>query len=295
MDASILIVSKNRREELAKTLGIIEQQTDAERHEIRVFLDGSTDDSESLKKEFPKVHWMASEESLGASKARNLLYKTAKGKLFFGFDDDAHPLQADFINVAKGIFEENPRAAIIGFKEIKGIWDSDEDIGEELLKSQPDYLANDFVGCGFVIKKEVYNLTRGFPTWIDIYGEEWCLAIEVLEKDYEILYTHKIFVQHRVDKTRRGKSANYFRFGKQLKNTSYFYLVYYPFPLLLKKIGRLYFLNFKKYALKDINYFKEFWKAFLINIFNAIKIFKVRRPVSRETLLKFNKLSNPHY
>ena len=295
MEASILIVSKNRRTELSRTLKILQNYTNEMVHEIRVFLDGCTDDSESLREEFPEVHWVVSEKSLGASKARNILYKTAAGKLLFGFDDDAHPLQPDFIIISERIFQENPALAIIGFKEIKGVFESDASIAGSLLEDKPDFLVNDFVGCGFVIKKVIYDVTRGFPSWIDIYGEEWCVALEVLEKGYDILYTYKIQVNHRVDKTKRGKAANYFRFGKQLKNTSYFYMVYYPFPLLLKKIGRLYYLNFKKYALKDLRFFRKFWAAFFENILNLGKIWKERKPVHPETLATFNKLSKPQY
>ena len=296
MEASVLIVSRNRKEELSKTLRILEDYIDYKKHEIRVFLDGCTDGSEKLLNDFEYIHWFSSEESIGASKARNMLYKTALGKLLFGFDDDAHPLQRNFIELAESLFNENPSAGILAFKEIKGVFESDNHIPQTLLQIAPDKPVNDFIGCGFVVKKEVYAETRGFPAWIDIYGEEVCLAMENLDNGYDIVYTHKIQVNHRVDPEKRKLSgANYFRFGKQLKNTAYFYMVYYPFPLLLKKIGRLYFLNFKKYALQDRKYFKEFWKAFFINIFNMFKILKERKPVKRETLRTFNKLSIPQY
>lgn len=296
MEASILIVSKNRKDELSKTLHILETYIDSEKHEIRVFLDGCTDGSENLKSNFRNVKWMASEKSLGASRARSILYKKAKGILLFGFDDDSHPIQSDFINISEKLFQENPSAGILAFKEIKGIYKSDENIPLNLLTPKPDLLVNDFLGCGFCIKRDVYNNTRGFPVWIDIYGEELCVAMETLEKGYDILYTNKISVNHRVDlEYRKLQGANYFRFGKQLKNTSFFYLVYYPFPLLLKKIGRLYFLNFKKYALQDRHFFKEYWKAVKINFLAIPKILKYRQTVSTETLKKFNNLPNPKY
>ncbi len=296
MEASILIVSKNRKQELFKTLRILENYIDYNKHEIRIFLDGCTDDSKLLKEDFEYIHWFYSKKSIGASKARNILYKTAIGKLLFGFDDDAHPLQPDFIQISEELFRSNPSTGILAFKEIKGIFDGDEHIPHNLLISKPNLLVNDFIGCGFVIRKNVYEETGGFPGWIDIYGEEVCLALEVLNRGYNIIFTHKIQVNHRVDLEKRKLiGANYFRFGKQLKNTAYFYMVYYPFPLLLKKIARLYFLNFKKYALKDKRYFKEFWKAFFINIFNFGKVWVERKPVKVETLATFNKLSKPQY
>jgi GT2 family glycosyltransferase len=296
MEASILIVSKNRKEELSKTLFILKDYVKLEIHEICVFLDGCSDDSWKLKNVFPWVNWQSSETSLGASRARNILYKTAKGEVLFGFDDDAHPLQVNFIELSQALFNQKPNLGIIAFKEIKGVFETDDLIPKELLLEKNDFYVNGFSGCGFAIRKDIYDKTRGFPVWVDIYGEEVCVALETLELGYDILFTHKIMVNHRVDlKLRKIEGSNYFRFGKQLKNTSFFYLVYYPFPLLIKKIGRLYFLNFKKYGLKDKSFFREYFSAFCLMSINMRKVIKHRRPISKKTLDVFNRLSNPNY
>ncbi|MDT0688599.1 glycosyltransferase [Salegentibacter sp. F188] len=295
MEASVLIVSNNRSAELHRTLKVLQEYLDFDRHEILVLLDGCKDDSERLIKLHPEVKWEISEENLGASKARSILYKKAKGNILFGFDDDAHPLQHDFITISSNIFAENSRVGIIAFKEIKGIFKFDAEI-PEVLKEGPDYLVKDFLGCGFAIKKEVYEKTRGFPVWIDIYGEEVCVAMETLELGYDILFTHQIVVNHRTQKQKNNTGgANYFRFGKQLKNTASFYLVYYPFPLLLKKIFRLYFLNFKKYGMKNGKFLKEYARALGINAYHLNNVLKHRKPVSKKTIARFNNLSNPTY
>ena len=295
MKASILIVSKNRKAELRKTLQILEEYIEDD-HEICVFLDGCKDDSWMLKKVFPRVKWHSSDISLGASKARSILYKTAKGELLFGFDDDAHPLQSNFIELAQEIFKRRTNLGIIAFKEVKGIFESDDAIPKQQLLKKKDFYVNDFLGCGFAIKKDIYDNTRGFPVWIDIYGEEICVALETLELGYDILFTHKIIVNHRVDlKHRKNERRNYFRFGKQLKNTSFFYMVYYPFPLVLKKIARLYFLNFKKYGLKDMSFFMEYFSALWHMLLKMCRVIEYRKPISRRTLNVFNKLSRPYY
>lgn len=296
MEASILIVSRNRSEELHKTLRILKKYVDFEQHEILVFLDGCTDDSDKLLELHPEVKWEISEVNLGASKARSILYKKAKGEILIGFDDDAHPLQPHFIQKSKKIFTENSNVGIIAFKEIKGVYESDAEIPEALQIEKDDFLVKDFLGCGFAIKKEVYDKTRGFPVWIDIYGEEVCVAMETLELGYDILFTHQIVVNHRTQKQKKNVGgANFIRFGKQLKNTASFYLVYYPFPLLLKKIFRLYFLNFRKYGIRDGKFLIEYFKAFGINIYHLKSVLKHRKPVSKKTIAKFNNLSNPIY
>jgi GT2 family glycosyltransferase len=296
MEASILIVSRNRCAELHNTLKMLQDYVNLECHEILVFLDGCSDDSEKLINLYPEVKWEISKENLGASKARNILYKKARGTIFFGFDDDSHPLQPDFIKITKKIFSENNKLGIIAFKEIKGIFKSDEEIPESFKKEKQDYLVKDFLGCGFAIKKKVYERTRGFPVWIDIYGEEVCVAMETLDLGYNILFTYKVLVNHRTDKQKLNiAGANYYRFQKQLKNTAFFYMVYYPFPLVLKKIVQLYLMNFMKYALKDRNYFKNFLYSFWQILTSMRKILFFRKQISRETLYKFNRLSNPEY
>lgn len=294
MEASIIIVSKNRKEELVKTLLILDKLVDFSIHEVLVFLDGCSDGSELLKNQFKKVIWESTEKSVGASAARNLLYPKAKGEYLIGLDDDAHPLQTDFIQVTKTIFEKYPNVGIIAFQEIKGVFNGDDEALSHIKTTVEEYYCNEFIGCGFAIKYDVYKSISGFPIWIDIYGEESCVSIEVIAKGFDILYTNRITVNHRVNMDLRIKSgANYFRFGKQLKNTAYYYLVYYPFPFM--KIVRLFWHNYKKYATKDLSYFKIYFQTIGIVALYLPQLIKFRNPVNPKVLKKMKELSNPKF
>jgi GT2 family glycosyltransferase len=290
MRASIVIVSKNRKEELDKTLQILEKLIDFSIHEVLVFLDGCNDGSELLKKQFKWVIWGGSEKSIGASGARNVLYPKAKGDYLIGLDDDAHPLQTSFIDLTITLFEAFPNVGVIAFQEIKGIYTSDEEALNKFESPEEEYFTNEFIGCGFAIRKDVYEETNGFPVWIDIYGEESCVSIEVVAKGYDIIYTNKIKVNHRVNmEERKIKGQNYFRFGRQLKNTTYYFLVYYPFPLI--NILKLYWHNFTKYALSDTKCFKIFCKTIVEVIIGIPTVIKYRNPVDEIVLNKMRQLS----
>jgi len=294
MDVSILIVSKNRKQDLEKTLSIIEKCIDKKCHEIRVFLDGCTDGSEVLKNIFPWIHWEVVKETIGASIARNILYNKAVGSIFIGFDDDAHPLNTDFIQRVLKIFIKNPNIGIIAFEEVKGVFDTDESAIKSGTSNSVEFLTNEFIGCGFAIKKDVYEKTNGFPVWMDIYGEESCVSIEVLDKGYDIIYSNQIKVNHRVNIIERKKRGlNYFRFGKQLKNTTYYYLVYYPFPLI--RILKLYWHNFNKYALHDIKCFVIFFKVICEVFIKMPAVLRYRNPVKKDSLKKKKNLSPIKY
>jgi GT2 family glycosyltransferase len=294
MQISILIVSKNRKEELAFTLNVLAQMIDLSIHEVLVFLDGCTDDSFVLKDEMNWVKWYSSEKSQGASAARHQLYPKAQGQFLIGLDDDAHPLNSDFIDKTITLFNKYHNVGIVAFQEIKGIYTSDIEALDKFESPEEQYYTNEFIGSGFAIRNEVYGATNGFPVWIDIYGEESCISLEVMDKGYDILYSNAIKVNHRVNKEERKKAGrNYFRFGKQLKNTTYYYLVYYPFPLV--RIFKLYWHNFRKYALTDVQCFKIFFKTVLEVIFHLPKVFKYRNPVGNAVLKKLRLLKSIKY
>lgn len=290
MIASILIVSKNRKEDLLQTLLILDSLIDKSEVEVLVFLDGCTDNTIDLQSELTWVKWFVSSKSIGASAARQQIYPLAVCEILIGLDDDAHPLSQDFIVEILALFAKYPNVGILAFEEIKGIFASDIEALKQSEKQNKEFLTSEFIGCGFAIRKSVYNQTNGFPVWVDIYGEEACLSIEVLSEGYDILYSNKIKVNHRVNKEqRKNKNHNYFRFGRQLKNSTYYFLVYYPFPLT--KIAKLYWHNFKKYAITDFEYFTIYFKTIFAVLIHIPKILKYRKPVDKNVILKMKNLS----
>ncbi|MTH17545.1 glycosyltransferase [Flavobacterium sp. LC2016-01] len=290
MRASILIVSKNRKQDLFKTLNILESLIDKSEVEVLVFLDGCTDESESLKNEFIWVKWFISMNSIGASGARHQIYPLANSEILIGLDDDAHPLSIDFLDQIENLFQKSTNVGILAFEEIKGVFQSDQEAIRQAETEKKEYLTSEFIGCGFAIRKSVYNLTNGFPVWIDIYGEESCLSIEVISKGYDILYTNQVKINHRVNKEQRKlNKQNYFRFGKQLKNSTFYFLVYYPFPLI--NILKLYWHNFKKYALTDWECCKIYFKTLFIVMINIPKILSYRNAIDKTVILKMRGLS----
>lgn len=289
---SIVIVTKNRREELEVTLNKISDLIDSSLTEILVLVDGSKDETFKLQEKFKAVNWTILKQSVGASYARSLLYKKAKGDIFIGLDDDSHPLQYDFIQTVEDLFREDKSLGIIAFQEIKGVFENDIEALNSKSQEPINYYCNEFVGCGFAIKRESYLATRGFPKWIDIYGEESCLAIEVLANKENILFTNSISVNHRVDlEARKQAGQNYFRFEKQLKNTILYYSIYYKRPFL--KIAKLLFHNFIKYAIKDFSFFKAYFAAIFKTFTKLPLILNYRKPVAKEVILKKDKLPSP--
>ena len=292
MDISFLIVTRNRPADLRVTLNTLEKIIDLEKHEVCVFIDGC-DKTTPLIEEYHWVQWSKVNKSISASPARNTLYKTAKGKIFIGLDDDAHPISVHFIEEVISRFRESVNLGIIAFQEVRGLFATDQE-ALKCSKSGLSYITNDFVGCGFAIKKEAYDATNGFPLWMDIYGEESAVAIEVMDAGYDIVYDYNLKVNHRVDvEKRKTMGRNYFRFEHQLKNTIRFYMVYYPKPLF--KIAKALFHNFRKYALSDKTYFRIYWRSIGRLILDTTVILKYRKPVNAITIKKRDNLKSLSY
>jgi len=291
MKISFLIVTKNRPEELHFTLKQLQIIFDVNNHEVLVFIDGCKE-TEQLQNQFNWVKWYVSDVSISASPARNFLYCKAVGEIFIGLDDDAHLISKNPVETIKEYFSANQNLGILAFLEIKGLL---ENLQNELLSiKKEEFLTADFIGCGFAIRKSIYEKTNGFPKWIDIYGEEPCLAIEVLDLGYDILFTNQVIVNHRVDvKKRKLQGKNYFRFEKQLQNSFRIFIVYYrnPFP----KIIRLLWHNFKKYAISDKTYFKLYCKAIGNMSWNLRMLLKCRNQMTSKTEHKLKTLKRIQY
>ena len=286
MEISFLIVTKNRPEELQFTLKQLHSIFDVVNHEVLVFIDGCTA-TEKLQSEFNWVKWFVAKKSISASPARNFLYSKAIGEIFIGLDDDAHFISENPIAVIKSYFNTNQNLGILAFLEIKGLFENPK---KELeYREIEEFQTTEFIGCGFAIRKKVYNKTDGFPTWIDIYGEETCLSIEVMDLEYDIWFTNQVAVNHRVDiQKRKLEGKNYFRFQKQLQNTFRIYMVYYanPFPRILRMLWH----NFKKYGISNKTYFKLYWLAIGNMFWNIPILIKVRKRMTAPTRQKLKNL-----
>lgn len=260
--------------------------------EVLVVVDGCHVTKEMDKTEFDWVDWYYLDKTIGASRARNFLFKLAKGDYLIGLDDDANFISKNPLFYIEEIFRKNLNLGIIAFQEKRG-----RNLMIDSLDLEPQYLeVNDFIGCGFCINRNIYLITQGFPIWMDIYGEESCLSLEVLDKGYKIIYTNMIVVHHRIDKEARNlRGHDLFRFGKSLVNGNKYFLVYYPIHMLPKYLFSIFYHNLLKYSCKNKTYFWVFFKSYIYLLFNLFIIIKHRKPVKTETIMLRKKLKAIQY
>lgn len=88
-DVSILIVNFNNGAVLRACLLSLRRWTDAERTEILVVDNASSDGSVArIREEFPEVHWILSETNLGFGRANNVGAAHARGRYLFMLNPD---------------------------------------------------------------------------------------------------------------------------------------------------------------------------------------------------------------
>ena len=61
-----------------------------------------------------------------------------------------------------------------------------------------------FIGCGAVIRKEVYDRIGGFSEWIYLYTHEFDYSIRCLNAGYQIKFFGKAIVVHRASTINRS-------------------------------------------------------------------------------------------
>lgn len=162
--------------------------------EVWVFDDASTDDTSSLKSQFPQVKWIRSEESKGLMYARNIFMSQTGFELFCSLDDDAWFIEPDSLSKAIELFLDNNLIAAIGFDML----DRQNNTPKTLVPYAS--LTNSFIGCGHIVlcraaqQVGLYTLSPGY------YGsEEKDLCLRLIDQEYLILKYNMKYVWH--DKT----------------------------------------------------------------------------------------------
>jgi GT2 family glycosyltransferase len=276
VNASICIVSHNRKADLHFTLMMILERIDVDT-EVIVGLDGCTDGSSSLKSEYPDVLWLEYPNRIGASAARRAVYELAKGEFIFGFDDDSHPVTADFVNKTIQLFHNDSRLGIVAFRIYNGMeLPSPKHMSVDVGNS---YACSEFAGCGFAISRKAYESSGGFPKWMNIYGEEAYVSLRAYEKGYRIIYDPSILVHHRIDKiARMSDGYRRFRFGCQLRNNLVFSMKLYPYPWNFKSSIKCFFHNLFKYGFISISWQMMFWKSLFAALMTSFNVSESKIP-----------------
>lgn len=126
MDVSIIIASFNTREYLADCLRSVVNSNGAERFEVFVVDNGSTDGSaEMVRREYPGVAVISNEENIGFARANNRALVESRGRYILLLNPDAE-VRSSTLSEMVELMDSRPDVGLSGVKLIRGDGRMDE-------------------------------------------------------------------------------------------------------------------------------------------------------------------------
>jgi GT2 family glycosyltransferase len=288
MKVSYVLLTRNRRDDVVENLESLAKQRYPE-IEVVLVVNASEDDTASVvRSRFPHVRVIESKTNTGVTGGRNLGMRAARGDILIIVDDDAvlkDPLATSRV-VAE--FEKNEKLGVLAFQERSYFnpevilhWDFPGRVPEQdATQAFETYF---FVGVGHAIRASALQKTGLYPEQYFYSTEEKDLAFRMLDRGFEIWYTPRVQVFHKVSPTSRDYNRGY----HELRNHIWFGMRLLPWPQAIGYatvwFGYVTVKSFPRHLPFVYRALRDAWKT-------RRDILKERRPVSRATLAKMRRL-----
>ena len=195
-------------------------------------------------------HWIKTvflDENIGIE-GLNRGFEKALGEYILVLDDDSHPEDKQTINLLIESLDRYEDAGVIACK-IK----SDEGTSDKTWHLPTDDCFGEspaFVGCGFVIRRELFKKIGWFPGHFFLYQNEIDVAIKVAKVGYKVYYEPRCNIVHRNSPNGR---TNWRQVFYPTRNTVWLLRQYAPFPFLIYYIFSRFFFGFLR-AMQSCEY-----------------------------------------
>jgi len=180
MQATVVITTKNRREDLLRAIESALGQT--AKPEVLVMDDGSTDDTQAtVLRKFPTVHLHRSEQSRGLIVQRNRAARLAENPIVFSIDDDAIFSTSSVVEKTLREFS-HPRvgAVAIPFANVNQ--------SPTVLQRAPGpnciYATHNFIGTAHAVRRDLFLALGGYREMLVHQNEEEDYCIRLLGAGY---------------------------------------------------------------------------------------------------------------
>lgn len=270
------ITTRNRAAILPKALASALSQTYPQL-QVAVLDDGSTDQTPSLRENYPVVQWIRHEQSQGIIESRNELMQSTAAAYYVSLDDDAWFLQNDEIARAVSYLESHPGVSAVAFD----ILSPDRPGIVPRTEAAPVSL---FIGCGHMVRlTDVRDVGWYAPTPGTYGAEEKDLALRLADRGLKIHLLPGVHVWH--DKAWTGRDW-YPLHRSGVCNELFMTLRRCPMPDVLLVLP-LKILRFLWFWIKRPSYFAAGLAGVGLFLKNAGSALRSRAPVQRATFWNF--------
>jgi len=227
MTFAVMITTRNRREELRRTLSNV-HQLQPQPNEILICADGCTDNTqEMVRSEFPHCILIENEQARGSVFSRDRLIRLAKSDIVMSLDDDSYPIDHDFFARLKELFAQYSQAAVISFADIRN-----NAVFAHPTKSpsSPGHLVSAYANCAAAMRRDVYLRSQGFPIFFDHMYEEPDFALQCYALGYQVWFRPSVGIRHHVTSAQGDEIG---RRHLNARNELWSVLMRCPFPYVL--------------------------------------------------------------
>lgn len=256
---SIVFLNYNK---LVETQQTIEQLSHicANKKEIEIIAvdNGSSDGTAEYLKKQTVAKVILLEENTGIA-GYNKGFQQASGEYFLVLDDDSSPQSMDAVEKMMRVLDEHKDIGIIACHIVSP--DGTAQSSWHLPKTDSFGPSPFFIGCGFIIRSDLFKSINWYPEGFFLYQNEVDVAFRARQKGYRIYYAPDCVVTHRgIPNQRPGWRRVYY----PTRNTIWLIQRYYPQPqasyMIASRlvIGLVRAIQFHQLA----NYFKAVKDAF---------------------------------
>ncbi len=277
---SIVITTRNRREEVSLTIESCQQQT--EPCEIIVFDDASPDGtSDWIRLHYPEVRLVVRSTPHDSCVNRNEGFRLARGEFVISLDDDSFFSHDDTARQVVAMFDQHPQAAILALAYVEP-----KSGGDRTMAGRPSHGTpmRGYVACAAAFRLSSVMAVNGYRDLLVHQGEERDLAIRILDQGESILYSETPPIVHLFSPKRNHARMNYYGF----RNTILFCWMRIPFPECLFRaiVGTLQLLKYRF----TFSTFAARIHALAAGWWGAIRYRRERQTVSRATWRSYRSL-----
>ncbi len=279
---SVITLNWNRKEDVAKTLSLIQEQT-YEYKEILMVDNGSTDGSiEMISKTFPEIKIVALKENIGVQ-GYNEGISSAAGSVLVLIDNDMDLLQKNTLERIVSALHANAKLGAVALQVRKPDGTLSPNNPKYWVEKGNDlegYPCSTFDGGGVAFRTDILKQTGVYLPEFFVYHSEVDLATRIWDSDYEIRYFPDIAVSHRESPTSR---SIYNQTMHSTRNYLWYVWIYYPRSMTIGE--SFHFLQ--RSFIQNLRQRKPL-TAWVHGVFSAIfgwpRVRHQRKPARRETI-----------
>lgn len=285
---SILITTKNRKDDLNFTLHKIQNLLDREDVECIICDDGSTDGTlEFIQCNFPKIQIIQNPKSKGLIYSRNRLMSLVNSEFAISIDDDLHFITANPLEIIQKAFNQNSKIALFSFRIYWNLNEPNTTNSDEV-----SHRIKSFAGGANVWRMSAWKSIPDYPSWFIFYGEEDFASYQLFKKKWEIYYLPEVLVNHRVNLSERKKNDDYtLRLRRSLRAGWYLYFLFFPLKIIPRKLAYSIWMQLKLKVFKgDLKALKAIILGLLDVVISLPKIKQHKNRLSMEEFENYQKL-----